>query len=97
MFAVGDSAELFTKVTVCLQMLEPDVRESFSALLMALVKERTSSESYEALMQMIEAAVPLMGQVSPDMKALADRVVEDNLDELEKKFGPAVKGDGGEA
>jgi transcriptional regulator with XRE-family HTH domain len=65
--ASGDVPLLASRVVLCLMALDQDVRESFSALLMSMIKQKLGTAQYEEFSRMLDALEPHLRQMMPDM------------------------------
>jgi transcriptional regulator with XRE-family HTH domain len=81
--ASGDVAVMASRVVICLMALDQDVRESFSALLMSLIKQKLGAVRYEAFSKSMNALEPYMRQMVPDMgdefDPFLDGWIEENI------------------
>ena len=81
--ASGDVAVMAPRVVLCLMALDQDVRESFSSLLMNMIKQKLDSDQYEQFSMMLNALEPYMRKLMPDMSdefdPWLDGWVEENI------------------
>ncbi len=87
-----DLMTLMMRVFFCLTTLNSDVRESVSALLMSLVKQKLSKNDYENFVAMIDDLVPAMKESGFDPEKIFDQMDNDiDLDKLNKRLEKKTK------
>lgn len=83
LLATTDETALIARISFCLLALDREVRESVSALLMALVKQRLASTEYELFKKALAAMTPFTAGMMPDVEKLLDRMKDEGkLDSL---------------
>ena len=82
-FATGDIAQLAPRITLCLSVVDREVREKFSELLMSLVKQKLSKKQYGAFVAMVNTFDLTMSGITPDLEKVFDNLdKEGRFDQL---------------
>jgi transcriptional regulator with XRE-family HTH domain len=65
--ASGDVAIMASRVVLCLMALDQEVRESFSALLMNMIRQKLGAVRFEEFAKVLDSLEPYMRKLVPDM------------------------------
>lgn len=88
----SDLTGLATRVTTCLAVLAPEVRENFYNLLLSMVKETIGHEDYKKFLLMFDAMAPTVTGMAPAINTLAEEHFDaDRLEEINNAIESEAK------